>query len=273
MNRSIFAGMTDYAGVPMDVILSDLRDWRDKTARSVEELKRLKAKVETYRDRIDWPNAKLAYIDYFIDRFSRYIGDFERLLTELPRSVRGTHIQIVQQMYESADRHQRRCLQFKDEHIERSLKDETLRGLIDSIYCDTREMLIDYLDLINLVPRLRTFIGAPMEASGGSGPHQSLAKKGGNAQAARGKARVNSPLPVKKMDFGRWMDGAALTPKQRECFSLKMEYQLSVSEISRRLEISRPVVDKHIAAATQKIDRARANDSTARKAAAKRTPQ
>lgn len=84
---------------------------------------------------------------------------------------------------------------------------------------------------------------------------------------------MNSPLPVKKMDFGRWMDGAALTPKQRECFSLKMEYQLSVSEISRRLEISRPVVDKHIAAATQKIDRARANDSTARKAAAKRTPQ
>lgn len=268
--RSIIAGMTDYTGVPMDVILSDFRDWRDNTTRSIEKLKQLKGTVEAHKDRLDWPDAKLAHIDYFIGLFGRYLGDFRRLLAEVPRGVRNAHIRIVQQIGDSAFQQQKRSVQFKKDHIECSLKDEDLRWLVDNIYCESQEMLIDYWDLSNLTSRLRTFVGATMETPSGSDAERYFAVKEEQARAARGNAKVTAALPPKKMNFGRWMDEADLTERQRHCFSLRTEYGLSVSEISRRLGISRPSVDKHIAAANRKINQVHANDSSARKSLAKR---
>lgn len=143
----------------MDVILSHLRDWRDNTVGSIKELKRLKGEVEAHQERIDEPKDILDYINYFLDLFTRYVGDFKRLLTELPRSVSDAHVQLVRQIFDSASREDRLCVIFKSEHIERGLKDEGLRWLVDRIYSESRSMLIDYRDLSNLVSRLRTFVG------------------------------------------------------------------------------------------------------------------
>jgi pyrimidine deaminase RibD-like protein len=169
------AGMTDYTGVPMDVILSHLRAWRDNTTRTIEELTRLKGLVEEQQDKLDEPNEMLAYIHFFIDLFSRYADDFERLLAELPRGVSEAHVQIVRQIYDSASHEEKHCVRFTDEHIHRPLKDESLRGLVDKIYGESRDMLIDYKDLSNLVPRLRTFIVATAERSSASDPDRSFA--------------------------------------------------------------------------------------------------
>lgn len=161
--RSIFVGMTDYTGVPLDAILPHLRKWRDNTTAAAEELVALRDKVEANQDRLDGPREILSYIDFFIDLFGRFAGDFERLLTEIPRGVTESHVQIVEQIYESASHEERHCIGFKNEHIERSLKDEDLRWLVDNIYSQSRSMLIDYLDLSNLVPRLRTYVGTSVE--------------------------------------------------------------------------------------------------------------
>jgi DNA-binding CsgD family transcriptional regulator len=256
----------------MKVILSDVRDWRDQTARTIEELAQLKGEVETHQDGFRCPNEVLAYIHFFIDLFGRYLGDFESLLTDLPRGVKNAHVQIVKQIYDSASHEERRCVRFKDEQFER-LNDPALLWLLENIYIETRELLINYYDLSNLVPRLRTFIGTTTGTPGGSIRHRSFAVSEENDRAAPYKAKVDAPFPVKKTDLGRWIAGAALTERQSDCFSLKMEYELSVSEISRRLGISRSVVDKHVAAAKQKINRSRANDSSARRVASKRTPE
>jgi len=48
------------------------------------------------------------------------------------------------------------------------------------------------------------------------------------------------------------LDGAELTDRQRECFSLKFEYGLRVSAIVNRLGLSRKTVDEHIAAAKRR---------------------
>lgn len=151
--------MTDYTGVSMDVILGHLRDWRDETARCIEALRRLQGEVERHRERLNRPNDIIAHVRFFIDLFGRYLGDFDRLLVELPRLVSAAHIEIVQQIYDSASHEEEHCVQFSRDHIDREMKDEGLRRVVDDIYEESRSMMTDYHDLSNLVPRLRTFVG------------------------------------------------------------------------------------------------------------------
>jgi DNA-binding CsgD family transcriptional regulator len=67
-------------------------------------------------------------------------------------------------------------------------------------------------------------------------------------------------LPEKKEDFSRYMDGANLTDRQRDCFSLKFEYGLTFTAVAERLGIHRTTVEEHIAAAKRRIQISTAND-------------
>jgi GGDEF domain-containing protein len=156
--RSLMAGMTDYTGVSMDVILAHLRDWRDETAGAIEALRRLDRAVDQHRNDLNWPDEIRGYVEFFIDLLGRYLGDFDRLLSEMPRLVTAAHVEIVQQIYDSASHEEEYCLRFKRDHIVRPMKDEELRWLGDDIYEQSKSMMIDYHDLSNLVRRLRTFV-------------------------------------------------------------------------------------------------------------------
>lgn len=151
--------MTDYTGASIDVILAHLRDWRDETARCIEALKHLQEETERYRQQLNRANGIVTYITYFLDLLERYLGDFDRLLAELPRLVTAAHVDIVQQIYDRAASEEEKCVRFSQDHIDCEMKDEALRWLVDDIYKQSRGMLIDYHDLSNLVPRLRTFVG------------------------------------------------------------------------------------------------------------------
>jgi diguanylate cyclase (GGDEF)-like protein len=157
--RSTIAGMTDYTGVPLGDIFSHIGDWRDETVHCVEELRRLDREVEAHQERLDWSDDIREYIAFFIDLLGRYVGDFDRLLRDMPLSVSDAHVEVIRQIYESSRHEEDRCVTFKREHIIRGLKDEKLRWLVDEIYSQSRGMLIDYRDLSNIVPRLRTFVG------------------------------------------------------------------------------------------------------------------
>ncbi len=157
--RSIMAGMTDYTGVSMDVILAHIRDWRDETAKCIVALSRLQEELPRHHEQLDQPAEIAKYIRFFIDLFERYLGDFNRLLTELPLFVTNAHVEIVQQTYQSASHEEQQCVRFSRDHINHQLKNEKLRWLVDDIYKESRSMLIDYHDLSNLIPRLRTFVG------------------------------------------------------------------------------------------------------------------
>jgi DNA-binding CsgD family transcriptional regulator len=61
-------------------------------------------------------------------------------------------------------------------------------------------------------------------------------------------------LPAKSQDCSQYFDAAKLTTRQREVISLRLEYELPVSEIARRLGISRKTVDEHFDAAKRKIN-------------------
>ncbi len=164
--RSILAGFTDYTGYSMGDIIAHLRDWKRNTEEVRELLRRHLEAVQNNLDRLDSPGDIESYIRFFLDLYGRFQDDFERLLKELPNGVRSRHVQIVTQIYDGSRRADRLCRGFKEDHIERVLKDESLRySLIDQIYGDTREMLSDYRDLANLAHRLKTFVEEGTQAA------------------------------------------------------------------------------------------------------------
>lgn len=167
--RSIIAGMTDYTGVDLNTMVEHLVEWKENTNRTIKNLENYLESVRDNRDRIYGLGDIESYLTSFINLFKRYVLDFSRLVQELPVNVNQRHIDILEQIYESSKLEENQCVSFKHDHIERSLKDESLRySLIDKIYADSRGQIVDYKDLSNLSYRLKTFVGSKSDVSGTS---------------------------------------------------------------------------------------------------------
>lgn len=73
-----------------------------------------------------------------------------------------------------------------------------------------------------------------------------------------GDSHPPKKLPAKKHDYSRFFDEANLTEKQRRCCSLRLEYELPITQIANRLHIDRATVRQHLALGRQKMDRSTA---------------
>ena len=165
LERSTFAGMTDYTGVALSDILAHLRDWEKSTAAAATKLKSYASRVEASPGAFENSREVLRFCARFSDLFQRYVADFRRLISELPNGVRESHVKIVRGLYESAHHEDNAILRFRNDWVYKALRDESTRPLLDSIYSEAREVMVDFQDLSNLAPRLETFVGgeAPRE--------------------------------------------------------------------------------------------------------------
>lgn len=159
--RSIFTGMTDYTGVPLEDILQHLRDWCRHIDSSVEILEHEVRKIEKQSTSFESPEEAIAFAKYFVDLFRRYRGDLNRLIIELPNGISPAHIEIVEQLYKSSRSEDQLTVEFKHEWISRPLPQEEARSVLDTLYSSARGLLLSLKDLSNLLPRLRTFVGVP----------------------------------------------------------------------------------------------------------------
>jgi hypothetical protein len=75
---------------------------------------------------------------------------------------------------------------------------------------------------------------------------------------AKGPKRFEG-LREKIIDFSPFYD--LLTEKQKDAYSLAKEYGRPIAEVARRLGISRPMVEKHIASAVKAIDKETSSDN------------
>jgi predicted DNA-binding protein YlxM (UPF0122 family) len=80
-----------------------------------------------------------------------------------------------------------------------------------------------------------------------SGPAAALTDAGGPRRFKR--------LGQKTTDISQYFDSANLTERQRDCLSMKYEYELSAAEIARRLVLHRTTVQEHIAAGEKAMQR------------------
>jgi DNA-binding CsgD family transcriptional regulator len=95
--------------------------------------------------------------------------------------------------------------------------------------------------------------GTVVPSSALNSPVVPLSHESMTASPARSAQPDKGKLPAKTTDLSKYLEGAGLTDRQRECFSLKFEYGLRVSAIVNRLGLSRKTVDEHIAAAKRRI--------------------
>jgi hypothetical protein len=58
-----------------------------------------------------------------------------------------------------------------------------------------------------------------------------------------------------KHDLSEYFDPAGLTERQRDCLSMKYEYELPITEIARRLNLDRKTVQEHIVAGGRRLAR------------------
>lgn len=163
--RHYLAGWTDYTGVSLEDIVRHLGDWANSTRDTIDRLKGYRRRTTESAALLENPIEVLGYLDFFIDLFGRYLADIERLLIEIPSGVTEAHLQIVDQIYRSVKREDDGTVQFKNDWVYKTLPHEEMRPLLDNIYGETRNMLVDYRDLSNLVPRLKTFVGAHPQQS------------------------------------------------------------------------------------------------------------
>lgn len=159
--RSFLPGMTDYTGVPIDDILRHLEDWRRSADSAIENIKHGIQKVKAQSSFFENPGEVISFGNYFVDLFSRYHHDLDRLIIELPRGITQAHVEIVEQLYKSSKHEELLTVEFKNDWISKSLPNEEVRPILDHIYADARDLLIGFRDLSNLLPRLKTFVGAP----------------------------------------------------------------------------------------------------------------
>jgi DNA-binding transcriptional MerR regulator len=161
--RSALRGGTDYTGVSLKDIYEHLREWRDSTQALIQKLTEYKSQATENKNRLDHAEDINHFIDISIDLFKRFLSDYDRLLVEIPKGITDAHIEILAQIISRSDYHEDYCVRFKNEHIEKSLRDESMRPLLDNIYAETRDEIINYSDLHNVIPRLKTYIGIKLK--------------------------------------------------------------------------------------------------------------
>lgn len=154
------AGMTDYTGVPLDDIVAHFREWSSSLALAVDMLGNIRQRLVAFGDD---PAARdgVELVDYFIDLFTRYGGDFDRLLSEMPEGVQEKHVEAVRQLFESAKLEEGTCVEFKRyHHLDALSPSNRVQNVLAEVYRLTRDEVINLKDLSNVVPRLRAYVGA-----------------------------------------------------------------------------------------------------------------
>jgi len=156
--RGLIVGTTDYTGFTVDEIVEHLEDWQVTTKAVSAKMQEFVTKVSQVVTQLSDPDDVIAFCAIVIDRLSRFEPEFERLKKELPHGIRARHITSVQQLWEMARSLDGTCIHFKRDHISRGLPDESVRPLLDEIYSTARDQALYYVDLSNLVGRLKALV-------------------------------------------------------------------------------------------------------------------
>lgn len=193
--RYNIAGVRDYTGVALTEIISDIVSLHDETLTLLSRLQGFEREVNKKAKRLDNPNDIMNVIRYHISLFEDYARDLKRLFDELPDGVEERHIKIIEGISTSAAHHNGGMIyQFKEDHICRDLKDETLRRLLDDIYSSIRQHIVNVFYGCSFKNQLATYIGIKI----------SSVSKGKAAEPLHGSKVMIEPLPVPQ--GAKWKD-------------------------------------------------------------------
>lgn len=159
IQRSILAGMTDYTGAELDDITKELDGFITHTESSIEKLSVLTTKVNQTPDKFDAPDDLLEHIEEFKSKFGRYLIELRRVRGEVETSIENRHVESINNLFTISQFDEKECRRFKNDNICRSLKDESVRHIVDEIYTVTMGVAVYYRDLSNMSGCLERYVG------------------------------------------------------------------------------------------------------------------
>lgn len=159
IQRSIIAGMTDYTGAEQTDLSEELDHFISDTEKSFESLKDLKTKVNQALEKFDAPDDLIDHIEKYQSKFRRYLIDLRRVRGEIETSIEDRHVATINNLFMSSQYDETSCRRFKNDNICKSLKDESVRPIVDRIYEVTMGVAVDYRNLSNMKACLERFVG------------------------------------------------------------------------------------------------------------------
>lgn len=238
--RSILGGGTDYTGVSLEDIFDHFKEWRESTNALIRKLAGLKSKAIKNKNNIDHVDDIIDFIDLSIDLFGRFLSDWDRLLAEIPEGVTEAHIEMISQIVKRSEYHEKTCVNFKHDHIEKDLRDESMRPLLDDIYAETRGEIINYTDLYNVIPRLQTYLGSKFKGDmdglniGGQKMGQQVTHTLANLKSNETWPQIEKEYDVSKRSFARKINFVSDGFKRKIIFrDIEQAYILAASGFSK----------------------------------------
>jgi len=159
IQKSILAGMDDYTGAEISDIKEELDNFIANTERATEELSILRFKVNQEIEKFDTPDDILEHIEVFESKFGRYLIELRRMRREINISIESRHVETIKHLHKICQLDEKSCRDFKNDNICKSLKDESVRPIVDKIYEVTMGVAIDYWNLSNLGACLDRYVG------------------------------------------------------------------------------------------------------------------
>jgi hypothetical protein len=131
---------------------------RSDALATLELLHSYRQQVDEDASALENPTAVVEYIDFFSDLVNRAAEECQRMAAELSEGVTGAHVEALRQLASNSAAEQRRCLTFRDKWINKPLRDERMRPLLNEISVTTRDQLTAFRDLNEVATRLEELI-------------------------------------------------------------------------------------------------------------------
>jgi hypothetical protein len=159
-NNSPIEGDATDLGATLDDIQRYLIKSRDETEASIKVLAEYRDEVNDNCERIRAPDDVSFYIECIIEELQKFLKVFERLIAEVPRSVEPRHPKLVRDAANWSRELDLLCMEFKRQHTEDRVKDESMRWLLDKVYKESRSQIRTYRNLRGLDEQLETYVGS-----------------------------------------------------------------------------------------------------------------
>jgi hypothetical protein len=127
---------------------------RSDALATLELLHGYRQQVNENASALENPNAVIEYLDFFSDLVNRAAEECQRMAAELSEGVTRAHVDALRQLASNSAAEQRRCLTFRDKWINKPLRDERMRPLLNEISVTTRDQLTAFRDLNEVAARL-----------------------------------------------------------------------------------------------------------------------
>jgi len=136
-------GWLDYSTADFSYLIGCLEELHSDCKNAISRIEKQKEEVKKNRESLDEPDEILEALDYWGDLIPSWRDDLARLVRELPIEVHSRHIKTLESISKRGlFEYRTEARAFKELHIEKDLKDETLRPLVDEIYAKISDLTL-----------------------------------------------------------------------------------------------------------------------------------